>query len=93
MKKIYNWGINPFYFIAGQKNIHPSYIQEMMQDNSYNEEDILGVIETLNLKFNLRTDPRKYPYIHCIFLHQSHLQLLQIIPLQILMIVQESHLQ
>ena len=50
MKKIYNWGINPFYFIAGQKNIHPSYIQEMMQDNSYNEEDILGVIETLNLK-------------------------------------------
>ena len=47
MQKQYGWGINPFYYLAGLHGIHPSYIQEMLQDNRYNEEDILSVMEYL----------------------------------------------
>lgn len=50
MKKIYDWGTNPFYFLAGKHGIHPSYIQYMLQDKRYNEEDILAVIDYLSIK-------------------------------------------
>jgi len=53
----YGWGMNPFYFLAGQNKIHPSYIQQMLQDKRYNEEYILTVIDHLKVeggkKFNL----------------------------------------
>ena len=51
MKERYGWGINPFYFLAGQNGIHPSYIQKMIQDKVYSDEDILATIEYL--KFNI----------------------------------------
>lgn len=59
MQNHYGWGINPFYFLSGQNGIHPSYIQEMLQDKSYSEEDILAVIDFLKKnggnKFSLNT--------------------------------------
>ena len=55
----YGWGINPYYYLAGKYGIHPSYIQEMLADNRYNDEDILAVIEHLKVeggkKFSLGT--------------------------------------
>lgn len=55
----YGWGSNPYYFLAGKYGIHPSYIQEMLGDSRYDEEDILSVIEHLKgengKKFNLGT--------------------------------------
>lgn len=57
MQNHYGWGINPFYFLAGQYGIHPTYIQEMLQDDRYKEEDILAAIDYLKIKggkkFNL----------------------------------------
>ena len=57
MQNYYGWGINPYYFLAGQNGIHPTYIQEMTQDNRYKEEDILAVIDYLKInggkKFSL----------------------------------------
>lgn len=50
MKNHYGWGMNPYYFLAGQNGIHPTYIQEMIQDNRYNVEDILAVINHLKIK-------------------------------------------
>ena len=50
MKKYYGWGTNPFYYLAGQYGIHPSYIQHMLHDKRYNEEDILSVIDYLKIK-------------------------------------------
>lgn len=50
MQNNYGWGMNPFYFLAGQNGIHPTYVQEMIQDNRYNEEDILSVIDYLKIK-------------------------------------------
>lgn len=59
LKKRYGWGINPYYYLAGQNGIHPSYIQHMLQDKRYNKEDILAVIDFLKIdggkKFNLNT--------------------------------------
>jgi len=55
----YGWGTNPYYYMAGQNGIHPSYIQEMLQDSRYSDEDILAVIEHLKVeggkKFSLGT--------------------------------------
>lgn len=55
----YGWGINPYYYLAGKYGIHPSYIQEMLADTRYSEEDMLAVIEHLkeegNKKFSLDT--------------------------------------
>lgn len=55
----YGWGTNPYYYLAGKYAIHPSYIQEMLSDSRYSEEDILAVIEYLRneggKKFSLNT--------------------------------------
>jgi 4-hydroxy 2-oxovalerate aldolase len=47
MQAQYGWGKNPFYYLAGQFGIHPTYIQEMLQDPRYGEAEILSVIEYL----------------------------------------------
>ncbi len=50
MKEMYGWGPNPFYFLAGKYGIHPTYIQEMMNNSRYDEQDILAVIEHLRIE-------------------------------------------
>ena len=59
MQKNYGWGINSFYYLAGKYSIHPSYIQEMLQDKRYGVEDLLAVIDFLKInggkKFSLDT--------------------------------------
>jgi 4-hydroxy 2-oxovalerate aldolase len=47
LKKKYNWGTNPYYYLSGKYGIHPTYIQEMLGDARYTEEDILSVIRHL----------------------------------------------
>lgn len=47
MQDICGWGSNTFYYLAGKYGIHPTYIQEMLSDSRYSEEDILAVIEHL----------------------------------------------
>lgn len=53
------WGTNTFYYLSGKFGIHPTYIQEMLSDSRYIEEDILAVIEYLKSeggkKFNINT--------------------------------------
>lgn len=53
------WGTNPFYYLAGKYGIHPTYIQEMLADSRYGEEDLFAVIEHLRVeggkKFSLNT--------------------------------------
>jgi 4-hydroxy 2-oxovalerate aldolase len=53
------WGTNTFYYLAGKYGIHPTYIQEMLSDFRYIEEDILAVIDHLKYeggkKFNSNT--------------------------------------
>lgn len=47
MQKKCGWGTNPYYYLAGKYGIHPTYIQEMLCDSRYSEEDMLAVIEHL----------------------------------------------
>jgi 4-hydroxy 2-oxovalerate aldolase len=44
MKAQYGWGTNPYYYLAGKYGIHPTYIQEMLRDSRYDDEDILAVV-------------------------------------------------
>lgn len=46
----YQWGTNPYYHLAGQYGIHPSYVQEMLTDSRFNEEDILAALEHLKVE-------------------------------------------
>lgn len=59
MKAQYGWGTNPYYYLAGKYGIHPTYIQEMLRDARYTEEDILAVIDHLRAeggkKFSFNT--------------------------------------
>ena len=48
LKEKYKWGSNPFYFLSGKNKIHPSYIQNMLNDNSYRNEDIYASIKELS---------------------------------------------
>ncbi|MBV1952502.1 MAG: aldolase catalytic domain-containing protein [Cycloclasticus sp.] len=57
--KQYCWGSNAHYYLAGKYKIHPSYVQEMLNDSRYDHEDILAVIDHLKSRggkqFNLNT--------------------------------------
>ena len=63
----YQWGTNPFYFLAGMHGIHPTFIQGMLNDIRFKNEDILNTINHLKTiggqKFNknlLDTDKKMY---------------------------------
>lgn len=59
MQNEHGWGTNAYYYLAGKYGIHPTYIQEMLNDSRYNAEDIIGVIEHLKSeggkKFSINT--------------------------------------
>lgn len=41
------WGKSPYYYMAGKLGIHPTNIQEMMNDTRYGNAEIISVIEHL----------------------------------------------
>lgn len=59
MQAQYGWGTNPYYYLAGKYSIHPSYIQQMLNDSRYDDEDVIAVIDHLRIKggkkFSLNT--------------------------------------
>lgn len=59
MKAQYGWGTNPYYFLAGKYGIHPTFIQEMLADPRYGDEDVLAVIDTLALEGGTKFSPER----------------------------------
>ena len=59
LQKIYEWGMNPYYYLSGKNSIHPTFVQVMLSDPRYDEEDLLTVINNLSKtgdkKFSLQT--------------------------------------
>lgn len=59
LQKMHEWGTNPYYYLAGQYGIHPTYIQHMISDSRFTDEDILAVIERIKVEggksFSLNT--------------------------------------
>ena len=47
LRQKYNWGTNIFYYFAAKHGIHPSYIQFMMNDDRFDNKDILHVLQRL----------------------------------------------
>ena len=43
----YNWGTNYFYYLAGKFSIHPTYVQEMLNNPIFGDEDIIYVLSKL----------------------------------------------
>tara|TARA_B110000003_G_scaffold263270_1_gene286760 strand:- start:24843 stop:26417 length:1575 start_codon:yes stop_codon:yes gene_type:complete len=48
LQKIYKWGTNKFYWMAGKYKIHPTYIQMLLSDNRYSKFNLRKII--INLK-------------------------------------------
>ena len=57
LKNKYNWGTNPFYYLAGKYSIHPTFIQIMVNDSRYSEVEILKVIDYLK-----ENESKKFSY-------------------------------
>ena len=55
LKKKYRWGSNPFYYFAGLNSIHPTFVQEMLSDDLFDDEDIY-----YNLKYLSSVGGKKY---------------------------------
>lgn len=51
------WGTNIYYYLSGKYGIHPTYIQEMLGDSRYSEEDILAVIKHLRVEGGKKFSP------------------------------------
>ena len=47
LQKYYGWGKNTYYYLAGKYSIHPTYIQAMLNDTRYSDEDLISVIKYL----------------------------------------------
>ena len=41
-------GSNPFYYFAGLNSIHPTFVQEMLNDNGFDLEDIYYNLKNLS---------------------------------------------
>jgi len=48
LKRKCEWGTNIYYYEAGLRSIHPSYVQEMISSKKYQPIDILTMIQTLS---------------------------------------------
>lgn len=47
LQKHFCWGPNLYYYLSATYGIHPTYIQEMLGDNRYSTEHILGAVDFL----------------------------------------------
>lgn len=47
LKIKHQWGINPYYYLAGKYGIHPTFVQEMLGDARFQESEVLSVINHL----------------------------------------------
>lgn len=47
LKVRYAWGTNLYYYLTGKYGIHPSYVQQMLSDSRFEDEDILEVLRYL----------------------------------------------
>ena len=50
LKKKYMWGTNLYYYLSAKYKIHPTYIQNMLSEKRYEENEIMLAIENLKLQ-------------------------------------------
>ncbi len=47
MKNKYGWGSNLYYHYAANNNIHPTFVQSLLQDKRYKNEQVFSALEFL----------------------------------------------
>ena len=67
---LYNWGTNPFYFLAGKNGIHPTFIQDILKDNRYSISDKLLFIEHLKLSETDKFDKTLLNFDRSLYIHK-----------------------
>ncbi|WP_226645100.1 aldolase catalytic domain-containing protein [Microbulbifer variabilis] len=48
MQKEYGWGSNLLYFLGAQNDVHPTYVQNLLSDERYGPDEIVGAIDYLS---------------------------------------------
>lgn len=48
LKVHYNWGANPYYHFAANNGIHPTYVQSLLSDKRYEDEDLFFILENIS---------------------------------------------
>lgn len=48
LQKKHNWGTNLLYYLGAQNNVHPTYVQNILTDNRYNDDEKLLAINYLS---------------------------------------------
>jgi 4-hydroxy 2-oxovalerate aldolase len=59
LKKKFKWGSSLYYYIAAKKNIHPTYIQSIQQEDKYSTEYIIKLLDQLS-KINAGSFDQNY---------------------------------
>jgi len=52
LKEVYRWGHNFAYHIGAKNNLHPTYIQNILTDPHFGEEELVKVIDRLSVLSN-----------------------------------------
>ncbi len=60
LKKKYMWGTNLYYYLSAKYKIHPTYIQNMLSEKRYEENEIMLAIENLKLQKCKSFNPTVY---------------------------------
>lgn len=47
MQKNFGWGCNLLYFLGAQKNVHPTYIQNLLSDPHLGRSEVVGALQFL----------------------------------------------
>lgn len=55
LQKKYKWGTNKYYKFAAENSIHPTYIQELLNNNKYSRKDFFFILKSL-----AKIDSKKY---------------------------------
>lgn len=62
----FQWGSNTYYFLSAKYQIHPTYVQKMLEDKKYKHVDIISTLEILK-NFNttkFKDDVLKNPFFY-----------------------------
>lgn len=61
LKDRYRWGYSAYYHLASKYKIHPSYIQSILEENKYTDEQIFEFIKKIS-KVNSSSFDKRYLY-------------------------------
>ena len=50
LKQEHQWGPNPHYHFAANHNIHPTYVQSILNDTRYESDDVATLLKSLSQK-------------------------------------------